>query len=139
MLFNSPLFLFLFLPATVAAYATGTGAWQAYEEAGGAGTEGGTDAIHQMAPTLAGNIPNLVIASPGGGERLVAGEPFTVTWTLPRQAGFQPVKQQLYFSTDGGISFTQLVEDIAGNLEKYNLTMPKVATTTARFRRSQDV
>ncbi|HKQ03635.1 MAG TPA: M14 family metallopeptidase [Blastocatellia bacterium] len=121
-------------PATVAAYATGTGAWAAYEEAGGAGTEGGTDAIHQMAPTLAGDIPNLVIASPGGGERLVAGEPFAVTWTLPRQAGFQPVKQQLYFSTDGGISFTQLVEDIAGNLEKYSLTIPKVATTTARLR-----
>ncbi|HEY9231251.1 MAG TPA: M14 family zinc carboxypeptidase, partial [Blastocatellia bacterium] len=121
-------------PATIATYVTGTGGWQAYEEAGGAGTEGGTDAVHRLAPTLAGDIPNLVIASPGGGERLVAGEPFTVTWTLPRQAGFQPVQQQLYLSTDSGVSFTRLVENIPGNAEKYVLTIPKLATTTARLR-----
>ncbi|HJQ22684.1 MAG TPA: M14 family metallopeptidase [Blastocatellia bacterium] len=122
------------VPATVATYATGTGGWQAYEETGGAGAEGGTDAVHRMAPTLAGDIPNLVIASPGGGERLIGGEAYTVTWTLPRQAGFQPVQQQLYLSTDSGVSFTQLVENIPGSVEKYVLTLPKVATTTARLR-----
>jgi len=122
------------LPATVAAYATGTGKWQNYEEANGEGTVGGTDAVHEIAPTLAGDTFNLVLASPSGGERLVAGEPYTVAWTLPRQAGFQAVQQQLYLSTDGGVSFTQLVDNIPGNVEKYSILMPNVSTTTARLR-----
>jgi carboxypeptidase T len=122
------------VPATVAAYATGTGKWQGYEESGGDGTEGGTDAMHEMSPTLAGDTFNLVIASPGGGERLIGGEPFMVAWTLPRQAGFQAVRQELYLSTDGGMSFTRLADNIPGNVEKYSLRMPPVSTTTARLR-----
>ena len=122
------------VPATVADYATGTGAWQRYEDIGGEGNEGGTDAIHEISPTLAGDTANLVVASPAGGERLVSGEPFTVTWTLPKQAGFQPVRQELYLSTDGGTSFGLLVDNIAANAEKYSMRVPEVATTKARLR-----
>jgi carboxypeptidase T len=122
------------VPSTLAVYATGTGKWQDYEEASGEGTDGGTDAANVMSPTLAGDTFNLVIASPGGGERLVAGEPFTVAWTLPRQVGFQPVRQELYLSTDSGASFSLLTDNIAGNVEKYSLKVPMIATTTARLR-----
>lgn len=122
------------MPATVATYGTGTGKWESYEEANGEGTLGGTDAIHELSPTLTGDTFNLVLASPSGGERLVAGEPFTVAWTLPRQAGFQAVQQELYLSLDGGVSFTRLADNIPGNVEKYSITMPNVSTTTARLR-----
>jgi carboxypeptidase T len=122
------------LPATVATYGTGTGKWRDYEEANGEGTVGGTDAIHELAPTLAGDTFSLVLASPSGGERLVAGERFTVAWTLPRQSGFQAVQQELYLSLDGGASFTRLADNIPGNVEKYSVTMPNVSTTTARLR-----
>jgi Zinc carboxypeptidase. len=122
------------VPATVAAYGTGTGKWQDYEEANGEGAVGGTDAVHEMSPTLAGDTFNLVVAAPSGGERLIGGESFTVAWTLPRQSGFEAVQQQLYLSTDGGISFTSLVDNIPGNVEKYSLKLPAVSTTTARLR-----
>jgi hypothetical protein len=122
------------LPATVAAYATGTGEWQGYEEANSEGTEGGTDAVHELSPTLAGDFVSLVVASPSGGERLIAGEPFSVAWTLPRQTGFQAARQELFLSTDGGVSFMRLVDNIPGNVEKYSLMMPNVSTTTARLR-----
>jgi carboxypeptidase T len=122
------------VPATVAAYATGTGAWEKYEDIGGEGTDGGTDAIHELSPTLAGDTANLVVASPAGGERLIANEPFTATWTLPKQAGFQTVRQELYLSTDGGVSYSLLADNIPGNVEKYSMRVPSVSTTTARLR-----
>jgi hypothetical protein len=122
------------VPATVAAYATGTGAWEQYEDIGGEGTDGGTDAVHELSPTLAGDTANLVVASPAGGERLIAGEPVTVAWTLPKQAGFQTVRQELYLSTDAGRSFTPLVDNIPGNVEKYSMRVPNVSTTSARLR-----
>jgi carboxypeptidase T len=122
------------VPATVAAYATGTGAWQNYEDIGGEGTDGGTDAVHELSPTLAGDTANLVVASPAGGERLISGEMFTVAWTLPKQAGFQTVRQELYLSTDGGVSYAPLVDNIPGNAEKYSLRVPNVSTAAARLR-----
>lgn len=121
-------------PSTIATYGTGTGEWQNYEEGNGEGTDGGTDAAHELSPTLDGDIANLVIASPGGGERLIAGEPFSVAWTLPTRTGFQTVRQELYLSTDSGLTFTRLTDTIPGSAEKYSLVMPAVSTTTARLR-----
>lgn len=121
-------------PQTIAKYVTGTGHWEAYEEFDGTGSEGGLDTIHVLSPTLRGDFPEVFIASPSGGERLVAGEPFTVTWTVPKETSFHPSEQGLYLSTDGGQSFEPLAEGIRGTDERYQLILPQTSTTRARLR-----
>lgn len=122
------------MPETFAAYATGTGRWQSYEDANGEGTNGGTDAHHLLPPTLRGDFLNLFVGTPTGGERVVGGEPFTVAWTVSKESGFVPVRQEIYLSTDGGVNFALLVDNIPGNVEKFQLPLPRVATTQARIR-----
>jgi len=122
------------MPETFAAYATGTGRWQSYEDADGEGTSGGTDAHHRLPPTLRGDFVNLFVGTPTGGERVVGGEPFTVAWTVPRESGFVPARHEIYLSIDGGANFERLADNVPGNVEKFQVTLPHIATTQARIR-----
>ncbi|HKP85260.1 MAG TPA: M14 family zinc carboxypeptidase, partial [Blastocatellia bacterium] len=121
-------------PETIADYATGTGRWKNYEDANRAGTDGGTDNGHSLAPTFSGDFPSLFVSSPSGGERLVGGDTLNIVWTLPKEFGFNTVQQELYFSNDGGASYERIGGDLPGNVEKYLFTLPKVSTTRARIR-----
>jgi carboxypeptidase T len=121
-------------PDTIADYATGAGHWRNYEDSNNAGTEGGSDNRHLLAPTLNGDFPNIFVASPAGGERLVGGEPFSVAWTSPKDTGFHAVRQELYLSIDGGANYERIVENIAGDVERYQIALPKTSTTRARIR-----
>jgi carboxypeptidase T len=121
-------------PETIATYATGTGRWAGYEDSDGTGSEGGLDTIHVLSPTLRGDFPEIFIASPSGGERLVGGETFTVTWTVPKETNFHPSQQELYLSTDGGHSFARLAEGIQGTEERRRIVLPQISSTTARLR-----
>ncbi len=122
------------LPGTVAGYATGTNSWLNYEDSNSAGSEGGTDTVHSLAPTLRGDSLEVFVASPSGGERLAGGEPYTVTWRVPRETGFVPVGQDLLLSVDGGVNFSPIARGISGAVEKLAVNLPRVATTTARMR-----
>jgi hypothetical protein len=125
-------------PATIADYGAGTGMWRNYEDALTAGSDagdvGGTDSWNVLAPTLRGDFPDIFVASPGGGERLVGGEAVSAAWTLPKDSGFQTVRQDVYLSIDDGATFSPLLQGISGSLEAATLTLPHVATTTARLR-----
>ncbi|HKS42605.1 MAG TPA: M14 family metallopeptidase, partial [Blastocatellia bacterium] len=121
-------------PDSIADYATGTGHWINYEDSNKEGTDGGTDNLHVLAPTFSGDFPDVFVASPVGGERLIGGETFNVAWTVPKESGFIPVQQELYLSTDGGVNYERIVEGLPGNVESYLLTIPKVSTTRARIR-----
>lgn len=121
-------------PESVASYATGTGQWQNYEDASNAGSGGGADNEHVLPPTLRNDLLNIFLAKPAGSERLAAGDPFTVAWTIPKDSGFIPVQQELLLSTDGGASFGPVASGLPGAVEKFSLVMPDVATTRARVR-----
>jgi hypothetical protein len=122
------------LPETVAGYGTGTNSWLNYEDSNSAGSEGGTDTVHSLAPTLRGDSLEVFVASPSGGERLVGGELYTVTWRVPRETGFVPVAQDLLLSVDGGVNFSPIVRGISGAVEKFGVNLPRVSTTAARMR-----
>ncbi|HWP45293.1 MAG TPA: hypothetical protein VNO14_18770, partial [Blastocatellia bacterium] len=122
------------MPETVAGYQTGAGRWDGYEDSTGEGSEGGADKQHRLSPTLKGDGLSIFVGTPNGGERLAAGEPLTVTWTLPRDSGFNPVQQQIWLSTDGGQNFAPLTGDIWGIVDRFDLTLPHIATTRARVR-----
>ena len=121
-------------PATVAGYGIGTNKWQSYEASDGTGTDGGTDIQHLLPPTAPGNFLSLYVNTPGGGERLAAGDLYTVTWTVPSDLGLTPVKQDLQFSADGGFNYNFFARDILGNPEKAQVTLPRTPTTQGRFR-----
>ena len=115
-------------PATIASYIAGTGHWQNYEDLTGQGYDGGIDRQHTIGPTVRGDYPNIIVASPIGGERLAGGDSYTVVWIAPGSA------QLLSLSTDGGISFSVLADNIPPNVQRYDVTMPRAATTRARIR-----
>lgn len=121
-------------PDSIADYATGTGHWKNYEDSNKEGTDGGTDNVHSFGPTFSGDFPNVFVASPVGGERLVSGEILNLAWTVPRESGFTPVRQEIYLSTDGGTHYDRIVEGLSGDVDRYQLTLPKVSTTHARIR-----
>lgn len=120
-------------PQTRADYGVGTNKWQGYEDQNGEGNIGGTDTEHRLSPTLRSGFINLLVASPSGGERLAAGESYTVTWTVPKDTNFIPVHQEIRLSTDSGFSFS-LHSTLGGNVENATIILPNLPTTRARLR-----
>lgn len=121
-------------PQTVADYLTGTNHWGSYEDSNGEGREGGSDREHLLAPTLREDRPKLIIGSPTGGERLTRGEPFTVEWSVIGGAGFSPVEQEIWLSTDGGFNYQRILGGVPGQADKATVNLPPVVTTSARVR-----
>jgi carboxypeptidase T len=118
------------VPATIASYTAGVSHWANYEESTGAGNDGGVDTRHTIGPGVRGDYPSILVASPGGGERLAGGDDYIITWTAPNAPGFT---QSLSLSTDGGVSFAPLAENIASDAQRYRVTMPRVATDRGRI------
>jgi hypothetical protein len=118
-------------PATTATYTAGASHWDNYEDSSGTGNDGGIDTQHVLAPGVRGDFPNVLLALPNGGERLAANERYTVVWTAPNAPGFS---QSLSLSTDGGGSYAPLADDIPSSVQRFEVTIPPVATTRARLR-----
>ncbi|HEY3137421.1 MAG TPA: M14 family metallopeptidase [Blastocatellia bacterium] len=115
------------VPPTIASYTAGGGHWQNYEDLTGQGYTGGTDRQHAIGPTVRGDYPNILVASPIGGERLAGGDSYTIVWIAPGPL------QLLSLSTDGGANFSKLTDNIPSNVQRYDVTMPRLATTRARI------
>jgi len=118
-------------PATIASYTAGAGDWQGYENSAGQGSVGGVDTQHTIGPGVRGDYPNIFVASPNGGERLPGGDDYTIVWIAPNAPGFP---QTLTLSTDSGLSFSVLADNIPSNLQRYHVKLPAVSTTRARIR-----
>ncbi len=121
-------------PQTVADYLTGTNHWGDYEDANGEGREGGADREHLLAPTLREERPKIIIGSPVGGERLTRGEPFTVEWSVVGGAGFSPIEQEIWISTNGGLNYERILGGVSGQADKATVSLPSAATSSARVR-----
>ena len=83
-----------------------------------------------MAPGVRGDLPSFLIGSPGGGERLAGGDDYIIGWTAPNAPGYP---QLLTLSTDGGVSFAPLAQNIPSDARRFRVTMPRVATSRARI------
>jgi carboxypeptidase T len=118
-------------PATVASYTAGASFWRQYEDSTGDGHSGGTDIQHTLAPAVRGDYPSVLVATPNGGERLAAGDHYTVVWTAPNAPDSD---QSLLLSTDGGFSFRALSESIPPAAQRFDVTIPQGSTTRGRIR-----
>lgn len=120
-------------PETVAAYVTGNNGWLHYEDSGGAGFTGGADLKHVLPPTIREGELLVLVGAPKGGERLAGGDLCTVAWTTPRDGGFVPAQQEIWWSTDGGFFFSPLVT-VPGTAAKHSFFLPRASTSQALFR-----
>jgi hypothetical protein len=118
-------------PSTIATYTAGAGNWQGYEDSEGQGSDGGADTQHAIGPGVRGDYPNIFVASPNGGERLAAGDDYTFVWIAPSAPGFP---QTLTLSTDGGLSYEALADNIPPNLQRIAVKVPQLSTTHGRIR-----
>lgn len=118
-------------PETVASYTAGASFWRQYEDSTGDGHSGGTDIQHTLAPAVRGDYPSVLVATPNGGERLAAGDKYTVVWTAPNAPGSD---QSLLLSTDGGFSFRTLSETVPPAAQRFEVTIPQLSTTRGRIR-----
>jgi hypothetical protein len=121
-------------PATKASYAAGTGEWAGYEDSSGAGSSGGADLTSILPPTLDGSRLNVRVDAPAGGERLAAGDALRVSWTIGTGAGFVPADEEIWLSTDSGVSHFRIADGIPGSANSYTVVLPSVATSQARIR-----
>ena len=121
------------VPATRAGYTVGAGHWNNYEDSNGEGHDGGTDTQHLMAPGARGDYSSIIVTSPGAGERLAAGETYSVVWTMPSQLGFVPVEQSLMISIDGGVNFGPLISNLPLTARRLDVKIPALPSATARM------
>jgi len=117
-------------PDTIASYTAGERHWANYEDSTGNGNDGGVDTRHTMGPGVRGDFPSILVASPSAGERLAGGDDYIISWTAPNAPGFA---QSLSLSTDGGVSFAALAENIPSDAQRYRVTMPRLATDRGRI------
>src|SRR5262249_11320931 len=121
-------------PATRASYTAGAGGWAGYEDSAGAGSSGGADVTSILPPSLDSSRLNIRVDAPAGGERLAAGDPLRVSWTVGTGTSFVPAGEEIYLSTDSGVSHFRIADGIPGSANSYIVTLPNVATSQARVR-----
>jgi len=71
--------------------------------------------------------PTAELFSPNGGEDLIKEKYHTITWEAIGDLGSNPIN--LYYSTNGGKTWTLIVNDIKNN-GAYNWTIPNIETAT---------
>ncbi len=98
----------------------------ARDAAGNAGQDV-SDATFTIAPPDT-TSPAVTVTSPNGGESWAAGSIHNITWTATDDVGVTAV--DLYYSTDGGLTFTLIAAGVA-NTGSYAWTVPNAATTNA--------
>src|SRR5262249_20583977 len=81
-------------PATPASYTAGAGGWAGYEDSAGAGSSGGADVTSILPPSLDSSRLNIRVDAPAGGERLAAGDPLRVSWTVGTGTSFVPAGEE---------------------------------------------
>jgi hypothetical protein len=129
-----------FTPIATGIANTGTYAWAvpnqptanafvkvvAYDAAANSGADVSNAVFTIAAPDT--TSPAVTVSSPNGGESWAAGSIHTITWTASDSGGVTGV--DLFYSTNGGVSFTAIATGIA-NTGSYAWTVPNTATTNA--------
>ncbi len=83
--------------------------------------------------TIDSTAPSVTLTAPNGGEVLGGGATYTVTWTASdANLGSQPIA--LYYSTDGGSSYPNLIIAATENDGSYAWTVPALNSSVVRVR-----
>jgi len=83
--------------------------------------------------TVDSTVPSVTLTAPNGGELLQGGSNYTITWSAS-DTNFGPVPIALYYSTDGGTSFPNLIVAATENDGSYVWTVPTLENASASVR-----
>ena len=120
-------------PETVATYGVGTNGWLNFEGAEGEGTAGGTDRLHVLSPTFRADFPDLFVASPTGGERLVGGT-VTASPGLSRRRRASSRSDTSYSCRPTAGPASTVSSRTYPARREVLVVLPRIATTRARVR-----
>ncbi len=100
---------------------------------GGNGCQAGFDGVFQV-NTIAGSP--FAVTVPNGGESYAGGSTQTITWNVvgTNAAPFNVANVKITLSTDGGLTFPTVISASTANDGTEALTIPSIATTTARVK-----
>jgi hypothetical protein len=76
--------------------------------------------------------PSVTVAFPNGGEVLMAGGTYVLTWDARDNVCI--ASQDLYYSSDGGATFSLIAANVPGEVRSYSWTVPTVGTTAGRIK-----
>jgi hypothetical protein len=76
--------------------------------------------------------PTVTVSAPNGGEVLAAGSSTNITWSASDNFAVDHV--DLYYSTDSGSTFPNLIASGEANDGTYAWSVPSISTTTARVK-----
>jgi hypothetical protein len=76
--------------------------------------------------------PTVDILSPDGDEILIAGRTYKIMWSSEDNDGV--VAHDVYYSIDGGLTFTLIVANLSGITRSYTWTVPTITTSHLRIR-----
>lgn len=96
---------------------------------GGAGSLGSNKNIMIVTGGPSSVTGTVAILSPNGGETLTAGTPTVIDWTWT--SGTDSARTQLYYSLDGGTTYTLFKDYYNGSSSEYTWTVPTTATSNA--------
>lgn len=106
----------------------------AFDNAGGTGQDDSNNNF-----TISDVGQTVLLNSPNGGENLIQGQVFNITWTVPEALAPQVRGFDLFLSTDGGATFNipiaftgPTTPALAANVRSFAWTVPAICTTTAR-------
>ena len=78
-----------------------------------------------------GPVPAVTVLTPNGGETLLFGSTYNITWSI---SGPTPMQQDVYISTDGGSTWSVLASGLAPTVNSFSWRVPRSATSSARIK-----
>jgi hypothetical protein len=76
--------------------------------------------------------PSVTVTAPNGGEVLGATTTYTITWTASDNVSV--ASQDLFYSTNGGTSFSQITTNLGGDVRSFNWRVPCEPTAAGRIK-----
>ena len=76
--------------------------------------------------------PTVTVTAPNGGESLNAGDTYNITWTASDNFSVETV--DLYYSTDSGATYPNVIATGLSNSGSYPWTVPSVNSSTVRVK-----
>jgi len=81
-------------------------------------------------------LAHVALNYPDGGENFHIGEVVKIQWRVTQYHG--PANLDLFFSSNGGITWEAIVLNLADTLETYDWTVPNIETDSGRVKVIQD-
>jgi PKD repeat protein len=93
--------------------------------------QGATASAETIITTVSSALPTVDLTTPNGGETILAGSAYTITWTA---TGNSIASHTIQLSVDGGATWSDIAKNVAGGMRSHLWTPAFSQTKKARIR-----